>query len=175
MGYPADSIHRLWTHPTATSEVFGRRSVLIVSWLDLRFVYASVNSCKAAYFLSLALNSVHLRDVHALELGGRSFPKYGFSHCLQIPGRCLRKLSLDVSWKDVRCRYPFLQANTFLGFRHSSRNAGGTISDMFSAKMRGLATAIFAAAPFLGPALGPIGGGFLVSLQLHVSSHAGPP
>jgi len=40
-------------------------------------------------------------------------------------------------------------------------NAGGTISDMFNAKMRGLATAIFAAAPFLGPALGPIAGGFL--------------
>ncbi|KAK9895335.1 putative mfs-multidrug-resistance transporter [Cystobasidium minutum MCA 4210] len=40
-------------------------------------------------------------------------------------------------------------------------NSGGTISDMFSANMRGLATALFAAAPFLGPALGPIIGGFL--------------
>ncbi|KAK2601772.1 hypothetical protein QQS21_004656 [Conoideocrella luteorostrata] len=40
-------------------------------------------------------------------------------------------------------------------------NAGGTIADMFEADQRGLATAIFAAAPFLGPVLGPIAGGFL--------------
>jgi MFS family permease len=30
-------------------------------------------------------------------------------------------------------------------------NAGGTLSDMFSARQRGLALALFAAAPFLGP------------------------
>ncbi|KID72018.1 Major facilitator superfamily multidrug transporter mdrA [Metarhizium brunneum] len=40
-------------------------------------------------------------------------------------------------------------------------NAGGTIADMFEPAQRGLATAIFAAAPFLGPVLGPIAGGFL--------------
>ncbi|QPG95263.1 hypothetical protein C2857_007919 [Epichloe festucae Fl1] len=40
-------------------------------------------------------------------------------------------------------------------------NAGGTIADMFDADQRGLATAIFAAAPFLGPVLGPVAGGFL--------------
>ncbi|KAG6000347.1 hypothetical protein E4U21_005556 [Claviceps maximensis] len=40
-------------------------------------------------------------------------------------------------------------------------NAGGTIADMFEADQRGLATAIFAMAPFLGPAIGPIAGGFL--------------
>ncbi|KAH9238778.1 hypothetical protein K456DRAFT_1827877 [Colletotrichum gloeosporioides 23] len=40
-------------------------------------------------------------------------------------------------------------------------NAGGVIADMFSASERGLATAIFAAAPFLGPSVGPIVGGFL--------------
>ncbi|PNY24112.1 MFS-type transporter [Tolypocladium capitatum] len=40
-------------------------------------------------------------------------------------------------------------------------NAGGVIADMFSANERGIATAIFAMAPFLGPALGPIAGGFL--------------
>lgn len=40
-------------------------------------------------------------------------------------------------------------------------NAGGTIADMFEADQRGLATAIFAAAPFLGPVLGPVAGGFL--------------
>jgi MFS family permease len=33
-------------------------------------------------------------------------------------------------------------------------NAGGVIADMFSARHRGIATAIFAAAPFLGPAVG---------------------
>ncbi|KAF4995488.1 hypothetical protein FGRMN_5109 [Fusarium graminum] len=40
-------------------------------------------------------------------------------------------------------------------------NAGGTIADMFPASQRGLAMAIFAAAPFLGPVLGPVIGGFL--------------
>lgn len=40
-------------------------------------------------------------------------------------------------------------------------NAGGVIADMFSANERGLAAAIFAAAPFLGPSLGPICAGFL--------------
>lgn len=33
-------------------------------------------------------------------------------------------------------------------------NSGGVIADMFSAKERGFATAVFAAAPFLGPSLG---------------------
>ena len=40
-------------------------------------------------------------------------------------------------------------------------NAGGTLGDIFSAAERGLGMAIFASAPFLGPALGPITGGFL--------------
>ena len=40
-------------------------------------------------------------------------------------------------------------------------NAGGVIADLFTAEQRGLATAFFAAAPFLGPTLGPIVGGFL--------------
>lgn len=40
-------------------------------------------------------------------------------------------------------------------------NAGGVIADLFSASERGLATAVYAAAPFLGPALGPIVAGFL--------------
>lgn len=37
----------------------------------------------------------------------------------------------------------------------------GTISDIFDAGQRGLGMALFSAAPFLGPALGPIVGGFL--------------
>lgn len=40
-------------------------------------------------------------------------------------------------------------------------NAGGVIADMFPAAQRGLALSIFAAAPFMGPTLGPIVGGFL--------------
>lgn len=40
-------------------------------------------------------------------------------------------------------------------------NAGGIIADMFPAEERGLATSLFAAAPFLGPSLGPIVGGFV--------------
>jgi MFS family permease len=40
-------------------------------------------------------------------------------------------------------------------------NAGGQIADMFSASERGLAMGLFALAPFLGPTIGPIAGGFL--------------
>ncbi|KAL7798438.1 major facilitator superfamily transporter [Trichoderma ceciliae] len=40
-------------------------------------------------------------------------------------------------------------------------NAGGVIADLFQANQRGIAFSIFAMAPFLGPALGPIAGGFL--------------
>ncbi|KAH6652634.1 major facilitator superfamily domain-containing protein [Truncatella angustata] len=40
-------------------------------------------------------------------------------------------------------------------------NAGGVIADMFPASERGLATVIFAAAPFLGPVIGHNAGGFL--------------
>ncbi|KAG6019958.1 hypothetical protein E4U41_003024 [Claviceps citrina] len=40
-------------------------------------------------------------------------------------------------------------------------NSGGIIADLFSARERGMATSIFALAPFLGPALGPIVSGFL--------------
>ncbi|KAL2817059.1 major facilitator superfamily domain-containing protein [Aspergillus cavernicola] len=40
-------------------------------------------------------------------------------------------------------------------------NAGGVISDMFTARHRGLALSLFAAAPFMGPAIGPVIGGFL--------------
>jgi MFS family permease len=36
-------------------------------------------------------------------------------------------------------------------------NAGGVIADMFPASERGLAMSFFAAAPFLGPVIGPIG------------------
>lgn len=40
-------------------------------------------------------------------------------------------------------------------------NAGGVIADMFPAKQRGIAMSLFAAAPFLGPVIGPIAGGFI--------------
>ncbi|KAJ5925150.1 hypothetical protein N7454_007789 [Penicillium verhagenii] len=42
-------------------------------------------------------------------------------------------------------------------------NAGGTIADMFTASQRGIAISLFAAAPFLGPTIGPVIGGFLAS------------
>ncbi|BGP14481.1 hypothetical protein JCM10213_004603 [Rhodosporidiobolus nylandii] len=40
-------------------------------------------------------------------------------------------------------------------------NSGGIISDLFSASERALAMSLFALAPFAGPVLGPIVGGFL--------------
>jgi multidrug resistance protein len=43
----------------------------------------------------------------------------------------------------------------------SMTNSGGVIADMFAKEQRGMATGLFVTAPFLGPALGPIAGGFL--------------
>ena len=40
-------------------------------------------------------------------------------------------------------------------------NAGGVIADLFPLSQRGLASSIFATAPFMGPMLGPILGGFV--------------
>lgn len=40
-------------------------------------------------------------------------------------------------------------------------NAGGQVADIFTASERGLAMGLFALAPFLGPTIGPIAGGFL--------------
>ncbi|KAF2491344.1 MFS general substrate transporter [Lophium mytilinum] len=47
----------------------------------------------------------------------------------------------------------------------SMTNTGGFIVDMFSKAERGVATGLFITAPFLGPALGPIAGGFLGETQ----------
>ncbi|KAJ5579931.1 uncharacterized protein N7459_005916 [Penicillium hispanicum] len=47
----------------------------------------------------------------------------------------------------------------------SMTNTGGVIADMFNKTQRGLATGLFVTAPFLGPALGPIAGGFLAETQ----------
>ncbi|TWU76708.1 hypothetical protein ED733_002532 [Metarhizium rileyi] len=44
-------------------------------------------------------------------------------------------------------------------------NSGGVIADLFTANERGIASSIFAIAPFLGPALGPIAGGFLAEAE----------
>ncbi|TFK26393.1 MFS general substrate transporter [Coprinopsis marcescibilis] len=40
-------------------------------------------------------------------------------------------------------------------------NSGGTIGDIFNFRERGLASAIYATVPFLGPVIGPIVGGFV--------------
>ena len=40
-------------------------------------------------------------------------------------------------------------------------NSAGVVSDMFIARERGLAVTVYCSAPFLGPTLGPIAGGFL--------------
>lgn len=41
-------------------------------------------------------------------------------------------------------------------------NAGGAVSDIWSFRERGMASAIYATVPFLGPVIGPIVGGFVV-------------
>ncbi|MCJ1405835.1 hypothetical protein MMC11_009065 [Xylographa trunciseda] len=47
----------------------------------------------------------------------------------------------------------------------SMTNGGGVITDMLTKEQRGVAMGAFVTAPFLGPALGPIAGGFLVETQ----------
>lgn len=70
-------------------------------------------------------------------------------------------------WQGVTCASQNVESilvfRFLAGFFGSSplANAGGTISDVLDANQRGLGMALFAAAPFLGPSLGPITGGFL--------------
>ncbi|KAI0319813.1 MFS general substrate transporter [Amylostereum chailletii] len=45
-------------------------------------------------------------------------------------------------------------------------NAGGAIADMFSPRDRGMATAIYATAPYMGPVIGPIAGGYISETNL---------
>lgn len=40
-------------------------------------------------------------------------------------------------------------------------NSGGVIADLFAAQDRGLSMSVYSAAPFLGPVLGPLVGGFV--------------
>lgn len=40
-------------------------------------------------------------------------------------------------------------------------NSGGTIADLFPPSQRGLALTVYCVAPFLGPVLGPVAGGFI--------------
>ncbi|KAG6829666.1 hypothetical protein H0H92_003909 [Tricholoma furcatifolium] len=49
-------------------------------------------------------------------------------------------------------------------------NAGGAVSDIWNARERGLASAIYATVPFLGPVIGPIVGGF-VAQNPHLGWH----
>ncbi|GLB35291.1 putative major facilitator superfamily protein [Lyophyllum shimeji] len=49
-------------------------------------------------------------------------------------------------------------------------NAGGAVSDIWNARERGLASAIYATVPFLGPVIGPIVGGF-VAENPHLGWH----
>lgn len=76
-------------------------------------------------------------------------------------------MSLMTLWQAVTVASPnvagLLCFRFLAGFCGSSTlaNAGGTIADVLNTAQRGLGMAVFAAAPFLGPALGPISGGFL--------------
>jgi multidrug resistance protein len=66
--------------------------------------------------------------------------------------------------KNITC---LLIMRFFAGTFGSSplTNSGGVIADMFPASHRGLAMTLFAIAPSLGPAIGPIAGGFLGQAQ----------
>ncbi|CAK9784753.1 putative MFS multidrug transporter [Cutaneotrichosporon oleaginosum] len=70
-------------------------------------------------------------------------------------------------WQAVTCAAPnpgsVLVFRGLAGLFGSSplANAGGTIADVLDPAQMGLGMALFSVAPFLGPAIGPITGGFL--------------
>jgi MFS family permease len=70
-------------------------------------------------------------------------------------------------WQAVTCAAPnpgsVLVFRGLAGLFGSSplANAGGTIADVLDPTQMGLGMALFSVAPFLGPAIGPITGGFL--------------
>lgn len=79
----------------------------------------------------------------------------------------LMSYTMMTLWQGVAVASPNLGALIVFRFLAGAfgssplTNAGGTIADCFKADERGLAMAVFASAPFLGPSLGPIIGGFL--------------
>lgn len=70
-------------------------------------------------------------------------------------------------WQAVTCASQnggsILVFRALAGFFGSSplANAGGTLADVLDGKQMGIGMAFFSVAPFLGPAIGPITGGFL--------------
>ncbi|CAG7931387.1 unnamed protein product [Penicillium olsonii] len=88
------------------------------------------------------------------ELMGRQLVFLGTFFCLSA--FCAGAVGSQNVWTLIILRF-------FAGSFGSSplTNAGGVIADIFTADQRGLATSLFAGAPFLGPTLGPVVGGFL--------------
>ncbi|KAL7424601.1 hypothetical protein Q5752_000285 [Cryptotrichosporon argae] len=106
----------------------------------------------------------------SLFVVGFAFGPLIWAPASEIFGRRLIYIStytLLTLWQAVSIASPNIASvivfRALAGFFGSSplANAGGTIADILDASQRGLGMALFAAAPFLGPALGPITGGFI--------------
>ncbi|WVQ81567.1 hypothetical protein IAT38_003691 [Cryptococcus sp. DSM 104549] len=90
--------------------------------------------------------------------------------CSELRGRrityivsCIPFVAFNAACCGAKSMAALIVLRVFAGTFGSSAmvNSGGIIADMFEAHQRGLAMGIFAAAPFLGPSIGPVAGGFL--------------
>ncbi|KAJ4361266.1 hypothetical protein N0V95_002035 [Ascochyta clinopodiicola] len=90
----------------------------------------------------------------ASELYGRQYLAFAMFGLVTIFG------GASIASNDIAT---LLVLRAFAGIFGASSivNSAGVISDMFVASERGLAVTIYCSAPFLGPTLGPIAGGFL--------------
>lgn len=106
----------------------------------------------------------------SLYVLGFALGPLGWAPVSEVVGRrnsFLVSFSLFAACNAAACASPNLTSLLILRFFAGAfgssplTNAGGSIADVFKAKERGLAMALFASFPLAGPALGPIAGGFL--------------
>ncbi|KIR67448.1 multiple drug resistance protein, partial [Cryptococcus bacillisporus CA1873] len=170
--YIVDWLHDDKEDPQQWPSTYKWFSIFIVSMMTLAVALSS-----SAYSGGILSMMEDLGSSRELLIAGMSLFVLGFAFgpllwapLSELYGRrwmYIISYALLTLWSGAAAGAPnvgsLLVFRFFGGFFGSSplANAGGTISDVLNANQRGLGMALFAAAPFLGPALGPITGGFL--------------
>ncbi|WVQ85714.1 hypothetical protein IAT38_007880 [Cryptococcus sp. DSM 104549] len=147
-------------------------TIFVVSWMTLAVALSSsaysggVNSMYAEFKVSIELLIAGI----SLFVVGFAFGPLFWAPLSEVFGRrpvYIISYAFLTLWTGAaagsKTIAQLLVFRFLAGFFGSSplANAGGTITDVLSVNQRGLGMAFFSAAPFLGPSLGPITGGFL--------------
>ena len=163
--------YRCYSHPGCCSQFLGILGRCPESWRGIRSIEGAAHRrCLAFRCRFRFRTSVSCCQDSALSLLLMCLFFSVWAPASEVWGRrdifIISYLFLTL-WQAVTCASQNIQTVLVLRFlaglfgSSPLANAGGTISDVLDANSRGLGMAIFAAAPFLGPSLGPLTGGFL--------------